>query len=191
MTVNIGSITVGSKLVAVTASTRGSRAQPSDASRGSASGVTHLNTTKDPDTGYAAPQAIKYVWEGPLQPSGELAQKVLADLTVQLGKPSPVSEAKGLVDKVDVLAEIPYVVRKVVNYVAGTKPYIYQVRAPSLAHFPPMRTSAQAHLFFLSPPLFPCCFAHSLADAQPSDDEPDTSRRMARRAERRLIGRQG
>jgi hypothetical protein len=35
---------------------------------------------------------------------------------------------KGLIEKVDVLAEIPYVIKSVVNYVAGTKPYIYQVR---------------------------------------------------------------
>jgi hypothetical protein len=28
---------------------------------------------------------------------------------------------------VDVLAEIPYVIKTMVNYVAGTKPYIYQV----------------------------------------------------------------
>lgn len=36
-------------------------------------------------------------------------------------------KAKGLVERVDVLAEIPYLVKKVVNVVAGTKPYIYQV----------------------------------------------------------------
>ncbi len=45
---------------------------------------------------------------------------------MELGKPFPASETHGLVDKVDVLAEIPYMVRKLVNYVAGTKPYIYQ-----------------------------------------------------------------
>jgi len=33
---------------------------------------------------------------------------------------------KGLIEKVDVLAEIPKVVKAVVNYVSGAKPYIYQ-----------------------------------------------------------------
>lgn len=33
----------------------------------------------------------------------------------------------GLIEKVDVLAEIPYVVRKALSAVTGTKPYIYQV----------------------------------------------------------------
>jgi hypothetical protein len=32
-----------------------------------------------------------------------------------------------LIEKVDVLAEIPYVIRKGLAAVTGTKPYIYQV----------------------------------------------------------------
>lgn len=35
-------------------------------------------------------------------------------------------------EKVDVLAEIPYVIRKGLAAVTGTKPYIYQVSPPSL-----------------------------------------------------------
>lgn len=61
---------------------------------------------------------------------GNTEQKVEASLKVDLGKPFPSSETHGLVDKVDVLAEIPYMVRKLVNYVAGTKPYIYQTLNP-------------------------------------------------------------
>ena len=38
-----------------------------------------------------------------------------------------------MIEKVDVLAEIPYVIKTMVNYVAGTKPYIYQVTQPSLS----------------------------------------------------------
>ena len=37
----------------------------------------------------------------------------------------------GLIEKVDVLAEIPYVIRKALAAVTGTKPYIYQVSHPS------------------------------------------------------------
>ena len=35
---------------------------------------------------------------------------------------------KGLIEKVDVLGQIPYLLKKFVNYAAGTKPYIYTVR---------------------------------------------------------------
>ena len=35
--------------------------------------------------------------------------------------------AEGLIEKVDVLAEIPKVVKAVIAYAAGTKPYIYTV----------------------------------------------------------------
>lgn len=33
----------------------------------------------------------------------------------------------GLIEKVDVLAEIPYVLKKTLAAVTGTKPFIYQV----------------------------------------------------------------
>lgn len=135
ITVNVGSITVGGELVAVTASSRGSRAAASDPSKGSQSGVKHLDRTVDSETGYLAPQAIEFNWEGPLLVAatgkGDPSKLVKAKTRVELGKPSPVSESKGLVDKVDVLAEIPYMVRKLVNYVAGTKPYIYQTLNPA------------------------------------------------------------
>lgn len=121
-TVTIGSITVGGQLVAVVGSSRNGNNDRTP--RGSSTRVSHLDRVLDTDTGYLAPQAIEYVWDGPsLSASGS---NVKATTRVALGKPSPVSEAKGLVDKVDVLAEIPYMVRKIVNYVAGTKPYIYQ-----------------------------------------------------------------
>ncbi|EST08660.1 Oxidative stress survival, Svf1-like protein [Kalmanozyma brasiliensis GHG001] len=130
LTVNIGSIVAEGKLIAVTAATRTASAADADKSQKSNSRVTHLDKTLDQDTGYNAPQAIEYTWQGPLLDAstgkGDVDQKVEASLKVDLGKPFPSSETHGLVDKVDVLAEIPYMVRKLVNYVAGTKPYIYQ-----------------------------------------------------------------
>lgn len=135
VTVTIGSITVAGELVSVVASSRGSRAGANDPSRGSQSGVKHLDRVQDKDTGYLAPQALQFTWEGPqLVPSsgkGDPSKLVRASTKVDLGKPYPSSESKGLVDKVDVLAEIPYMVRKIVNYVAGTKPYIYQTLNPA------------------------------------------------------------
>jgi hypothetical protein len=128
MTVNIGSVTVAGKLVAVTAATRGGKAADGEASKGSHSLVQHLDPTLDSETGYQVPQKIRYNWQGPLLEEGKAQSDLVeASLQVDLGKPTPANEAKGLVDKVDVLGEIPYMVRKVVNYVAGTKPYVYQV----------------------------------------------------------------
>ncbi|KAJ9475347.1 SVF1-like protein [Pseudozyma hubeiensis] len=130
LTVNIGSIVADGKLISVTAATRTAGAAESQPSRKSNSYVKHLDKTLDQDTGYQAPQAIEYHWQGPLLDAssgkGDLQNTVEASLKVDLGKPYPSSETHGLVDKVDVLAEIPYMVRKLVNYVAGTKPYIYQ-----------------------------------------------------------------
>ncbi|TKY90384.1 hypothetical protein EX895_000382 [Sporisorium graminicola] len=130
LTVNIGSIVADGKLVSVTAATRTAGAADSEPSRNSNSYVKHLDKTLDQDTGYQAPQAIEYHWQGPLlnqaTGKGEAAHQVDAKLKVDLGPPFPSSETHGLVDKVDVLAEIPYMVRKLVNVVAGTKPYIYQ-----------------------------------------------------------------
>ncbi|SPO30308.1 related to SVF1 - protein with a potential role in cell survival pathways [Ustilago trichophora] len=135
LTVNIGSIVTDGKLVSVTAATRSVGAAEGEESNKSNSYVKHLDKTLDQDTGYQAPQAIEYHWQGPLldlsSGKGDVDHKVEASLKVDLGKPYPSSETHGLVDKVDVLAEIPYMVRKLVNYVAGTKPYIYQTLNPA------------------------------------------------------------
>ncbi|PWY97335.1 oxidative stress survival, Svf1-like protein [Testicularia cyperi] len=148
VTVNIGSVVVNGKLVAVTGATRGSKAAASDPSKGSDSRVFHLNTTLDQDTGYQAPQQIKFQWEGPELSSSDKAL-VKANLEVDLGKPYPASETHGLVDKVDVLAEIPYMVRKLVNYVAGTKPYIYQTLNEVTLNldFQGQQSQVKGHLF--------------------------------------------
>ncbi|KAI3478599.1 hypothetical protein L1887_59444 [Cichorium endivia] len=90
-------------------------------------------STRTPAT--KRPRRSSSHWQAPLLDSasgkGDVDHKVEAQLKVDLGKPYPSSETHGLVDKVDVLAEIPYMVRKLVNYVAGTKPYIYQTLNPA------------------------------------------------------------
>lgn len=63
------------------------------------------------------------MWSGPSTLSDAPGQ-VSASMKVDVGTPT---QPKGLVEKVDVLAEIPAMLKAVVNYVAGTKPYIYQV----------------------------------------------------------------
>ncbi|KAG6809796.1 hypothetical protein H0H92_014699 [Tricholoma furcatifolium] len=122
--VNIGSLVVGGKLVSVTAETKWSGEEPSNAV---VSRTTHLNAVHDPDTGYLKPQQISWEWKGP-SILADAPGSVQAKLDVDVGS---VEAPKGLIEKVDVLAEIPYVIKMAVNYVAGTKPYIYQWYNPA------------------------------------------------------------
>lgn len=86
--------------------------------------ATHSNSVVDKDTGYAAPGHIQFTWESE-QTHGK--GKVHAEVEAPQGI---VLAEGGLMEKVDVLAEIPYVIRKALAAVTGTKPYIYQVSAP-------------------------------------------------------------
>ncbi|KAJ3512666.1 hypothetical protein NLJ89_g3388 [Agrocybe chaxingu] len=117
--VNVGSLVIGDKLAAITTETK----WPGEEPTGSViSRALHLKPEDDPDTGYGKPTEIVFEWKGPsivAGAPGTVEGKVQTDL-------GTVSEPKGLIEKVDVLAEIPYVIKMAVNYVAGTKPYIYQ-----------------------------------------------------------------
>lgn len=120
-TVNVGSIVVDDQLVAVIADGI----------------VTHLDTDPiDPDTGYPAPGKIQYSWKNgtSLLPSlskqagsGKVEAEIVLDVTADEASADGQRNFKGLIEKVDVLAQIPYLVKKVISYVAGTKPYIYTV----------------------------------------------------------------
>lgn len=122
--INIGSIVVGDKLVCVTAG--------GDGVTGGSS-ADHLDARIDEETGYNAPGQISFLWQGAsLQDDKVLEDKrtkanVLLDLATS--KPGEEYKTKGLVEKVDVLAHIPYLIKKFVNYAAGTKPFIYTVRS--------------------------------------------------------------
>ncbi|KAG6908686.1 hypothetical protein DXG01_003700 [Tephrocybe rancida] len=118
--VNIGSLVVGGKLVAVTAETKWPDVEPTN--ERVVSRTTHLNAINDPETSYDKPQQILWEWRGP-SILADAPGSVKAKLQIELGD---LDQPQGLVEKVDVLAEIPYVVKMAVNYVAGTKPYIYQ-----------------------------------------------------------------
>lgn len=124
--VNVGAVVIGGKLVSVTGETTWPDAGPE--SESIKSRAQHLDAKPDPDTGYAKPTKIQYTWSG-LSAVESAPGIVEASLTVDVGTPA---EPKGLIEKVDVLAEVPYVLKAFVNYVAGTKPYIYQVRVHSL-----------------------------------------------------------
>ena len=84
----------------------------------------HHDKSLDSFTGYNVPSAVSFHWAGPsVIPGAE--GSLSADLSVQVGKPG---QEIGLIEKVDVMAEIPGFVKAVVSYVAGAKPYIYQAR---------------------------------------------------------------
>lgn len=121
--VNVGAVVLGGKLAAVTAETR----WPDEALAEDAvvkSRVQHLNPVLDPDTGYGQPTALAYEWAGP-SIVADAPGAIEAKLVNEVGTPSA---PNGLIDKVDVLAEIPQVIKMVVNYVSGTKPFMYMVR---------------------------------------------------------------
>lgn len=131
--VNIGSVVVGGKLVAVSGETRWpdergkSEEEKEGGVRGFVSRAEHLEPTLDPETGYKQPKQIKYTWSAPLI-GGEKTEKITSTCLLDVGSPE---SPRGLLEKVDVLAEIPYVIKKFVNYMAGTKPYIYQWLNPA------------------------------------------------------------
>ncbi|PBL04451.1 oxidative stress survival Svf1-like protein [Armillaria gallica] len=117
--VNVGSLVVGGKLVCVTGSTKWAKAESPAANV--VCRATHSKLALD-DTGYEKPGEILFEWAGPSVLPGE-SGNYSAKLSVDLGD---VKNPKGLIEKVDVLGEIPYVLKVTVNYVAGTKPFIYQ-----------------------------------------------------------------
>lgn len=117
--VNVGALVVDGKLATVTAETK----WPGDKAEEGAlvSRVDHLKPVVDPETTYPQPTALLFTWKGPaVSGTGD----VKGVLQVEVGEPSA---PKGLIEKVDVLGEIPGAVKSIVSYVAGTKPYIYQV----------------------------------------------------------------
>ncbi|CAG8517231.1 201_t:CDS:2 [Paraglomus brasilianum] len=95
--VNQGSLVVKDKLVGVSVK----------------NAVEFLETELDEETGYHIPREINYTWNGKALESEE-AFRVNLKIRPQT-----------LMDKIDVLNEIPYVIKKIVQAMVA-KPYIYQ-----------------------------------------------------------------
>lgn len=117
--VNIGSVVVGDQLVAVTAGGTGIEGK---------STATYTNEQKD-DTGYMLPGQITYNWEGPTifnEDPAKVGAPTKAELVLNLAKNSPGAayDTNGLIQRVDVLGELPWAVKKIVN-ATGANPYIY------------------------------------------------------------------
>ncbi|KAJ7364061.1 survival factor 1 [Mycena albidolilacea] len=123
---NIGSLVVGDKLAAVTAETHWPD-EELGADAAVKSRASHLKPELDPETGYNVPRELLFEWAGPsLLP--ESPGTYAATLHVDVGD---CAHPKGLVEKVDFMAEIPRMIKVAVNYVSGTKPYIYQWYNPT------------------------------------------------------------
>lgn len=104
--VSVGSVTLNGELVSVTIDNMSK----------------HTKTTKDAETSYDAPEEIEYTWTGKTITGDKdvHAKLVISNLGTQ-------RDQGGLIEKVDVLGEVPILIKKFVNVVAQTKPYIYQV----------------------------------------------------------------
>ena len=120
--VNVGSLVVGGKLAAVTTETRWP-GEPVADKRSVLSRAVHRDKNLDKFSGYDIPSTISFHWAGPSVVLGAEG-KLSADLSVLVGKPG---EEIGLIEKVDVMAEIPGFVKAVIILVADVKPYVYQV----------------------------------------------------------------
>lgn len=82
--------------------------------------ATHTSSGRDQETGYDAPLGLRYEWEGAASTE---KGKVRAEVEV---KTSLTPGEGGLIEKVNVLNEIPYLIRKALSSITGTKPYIFQ-----------------------------------------------------------------
>ncbi|KAJ7274374.1 survival factor 1 [Mycena haematopus] len=124
--VNVGSLVVGDRLAAVTAETHLPDEEFS-ADAAVKSRASHLNQELDAETGYKVPREILFEWAGPSlipESPGTYAAKLHVDV-------GDCAHPKGLVEKVDFMAEVPRLLKVAVNYVSGTKPYIYQWYNPT------------------------------------------------------------
>ena len=125
--VNLGAIYVSSKdpkplLVVGQTSAAGATQFPTVHESSEVSSTRHFTPVHDAQTGYEAPSGLEVVWSGENRDGkGKTSAKLVVD---KLG--TTVGEG-GLIEKVDVLAEIPYVIKKALSATTGIKPYVFQV----------------------------------------------------------------
>jgi hypothetical protein len=86
---------------------------------GATNTATHLEAAQDSENDWPEPKAIKFTWDGKTKDDKDFH----AELEGELGK---------RLDRIDVMSEVPGFVKAFVGSVAGTKPYIYQVRTIGL-----------------------------------------------------------
>jgi hypothetical protein len=77
-----------------------------------------MDLYKDEETEYEIPKKVKFTWKGKTIKENDADEAKDVDIVM-------VVPTTNLIDKIDVLAEIPYVIRKLVQTFV-VKPYIYQ-----------------------------------------------------------------
>jgi len=81
---------------------------------GTSNSATHTSVRADEESDWPEPSSVRFVWSGETR-DGKDVEAVLEGLLEER------------LDKIDVMAEVPGFVKKIVETAAGTKPYIYQV----------------------------------------------------------------
>jgi len=73
----------------------------------------HTATELDAETGWEAPTSIKAVWKGTSQDGKATEATIETKLDDRL-------------DRVDIMAEVPAIIKRIISGAVGTRPYIYQ-----------------------------------------------------------------
>ncbi|KAK3944932.1 oxidative stress survival, Svf1-like protein [Diplogelasinospora grovesii] len=92
---------------------------------GCSTNAIHVETKSDSENDWPEPTKVKFTWSGQTKDGKSVEGLLEGDLEEKL-------------DKVDVMAEVPGFVKKIVAGAAGTKPYIYQ--------YMPTKKPLQLHL---------------------------------------------
>lgn len=116
---NIGAVYVKGKPLIVVGETLPTGAYPD--STGDVSRAIHTSVAPDAVTGYNGPTGLKFEFAGEALTSG--GGRASAEVQVA----TSVNDGEGgLIERVSVLAEIPYFIRAALSSVIGIKPYIFQ-----------------------------------------------------------------
>jgi hypothetical protein len=86
---------------------------------GCGNSATHVKSKADTENGWPEPTLVKFTWSGTTSDGRAVQATIEGDLEERM-------------DKVDVMAEVPGFVKKIITGAVGTKPYIYQVNSHSL-----------------------------------------------------------
>jgi hypothetical protein len=93
--------------------------------------ATHLQVKSDSENDWPEPSTVKFTWAGTTK-DGKLVEAVIE------------GALEDRLDRIDVMAEVPCFVKKIVAGTVGTKPYIYQVCHPrKMSHTWLTRTSTR------------------------------------------------
>ena len=82
---------------------------------GTSLSATHVESEHDSEIDWPEPKKVKYSWDGKTKDKKDFSAVIEGPLGERL-------------DRVDIMAEVPGFVKAIAGSVAGTRPYIYQVR---------------------------------------------------------------